>query len=378
MSSYIVDTEAVLVVPQERDGGRRTPDRAEKAPARPVTSIPRRWTYIYLPILSQPPSTSSALHGRAVPGRRRPFRASFVSALTPGRLHHVAAVRPGVDASAVLRCVLPLPSSHRRVPPHARHPEPRIRGLQHAVVRPSRAAGLLIQGAPDLRHDLCEGRRGGTRARRAPCHDLVRYVPSAPSNAGANDSVLPDAEQAVAQHVPLDEYEANLRFFLEGLTSPASPYAVAHARGLNIVLVTPPPLCVPLMGGGAFAREREPATTKAYADVVLRLGEEYAGKAGENWRIGTVDMWGATLKAAGGEGEELAKYLSDGLHLTSEGYAVFWDEYTKLVKTVFKGRGLDWESLDDLPLRMPPWDTVDAARPDILAGMRLPPIRTQI
>ncbi|CAK9780049.1 SGNH hydrolase [Cutaneotrichosporon oleaginosum] len=195
---------------------------------------------------------------------------------------------------------------------------------------------------------------------------------------GANDSVLPDAEQAVAQHVPLDEYEANLRFFLEGLTSPASPYAVAHARGLNIVLVTPPPLCVPLMGGGAFAREREPATTKAYADVVLRLGEEYAGKAGENWRIGTVDMWGATLKAAGGEGEELAKYLSDGLHLTSEGYAVFWDEYTKLVKTVFKGRGLDWESLDDLPLRMPPWDTVDAARPDILAGMRLPPIRTQI
>jgi hypothetical protein len=45
---------------------------------------------------------------------------------------------------------------------------------------------------------------------------------------------------------------------------------------------------------------------------------------------------------------------SDGLHLTSEGYAVFWEEYTKLVKTVFKGRGLDWESLDDLPLRMPP------------------------
>ncbi len=44
----------------------------------------------------------------------------------------------------------------------------------------------------------------------------------------------------------------------------------------------------------------------------------------------------------------------DGLHLTSAGYAVFWEEYTKRVKTVFKGRGLDWESLDDLPLRMPP------------------------
>ncbi|BEI82850.1 hypothetical protein CcaverHIS002_0307180 [Cutaneotrichosporon cavernicola] len=196
---------------------------------------------------------------------------------------------------------------------------------------------------------------------------------------GANDSVLADAEQTVSQHVPLSEYEANLRFFLDNLTSPTSPYAVAHEQGLNIVLVTPPPLCVSIMGDCPFARERVPAITKEYVDVVLRLGEEYAAKATKdgNWRLGTVDMWDATIKAAGGEGEELAKYLSDGLHLTAEGYATFWAEYTKLVKTVFKGRGLDWESLDDLPLRMPPWDQVDATKPDVLGGMRLPPIRTE-
>jgi hypothetical protein len=115
----------------------------------------------------------------------------------------------------------------------------------------------------------------------------------------------------VSQHVPLAEYEANLRFFLDNLTSPTSPYAVAHERGLNIVLVTPPPLCVPMMGDCPFARERVPATTKEYADVVLRLGKEYAALATEDatWRIGTVDMWSATIKAAGGEGMELAKYL---------------------------------------------------------------------
>lgn len=128
---------------------------------------------------------------------------------------------------------------------------------------------------------------------------------------GANDSVLADAEQAVSQHVPLAEYEANIRFFLDSLTSPSSPYAVAHEHGLNIVLVTPPPLCVPIMGDCPFARERVPATSKEYVDVVLRLGEEYAAKvtADGNWRIGTVDMWAATIKSAGGEGEELAKYL---------------------------------------------------------------------
>lgn len=115
----------------------------------------------------------------------------------------------------------------------------------------------------------------------------------------------------MSQHVPLAEYEANLRFFLEQLTSPTSPYAVAHAPGLNIVLVTPPPLLLSVMGDTPFSKERVVDTTKEYADVVLRLGEEYAAKATPdgNWRLGTVNMWDATIRAAGGEGQGLAKYL---------------------------------------------------------------------
>lgn len=45
--------------------------------------------------------------------------------------------------------------------------------------------------------------------------------------------------------------------------------------------------------------------------------------------------------------------FSDGLHLTSEGYGVFWDEYTKLVRGELKGRGLDWDDWSDLPPRVP-------------------------
>ncbi|KAL1407206.1 isoamyl acetate-hydrolyzing esterase [Vanrija albida] len=195
---------------------------------------------------------------------------------------------------------------------------------------------------------------------------------------GANDSVLPDAEQKVRQHVPLAEYTANLRFFLDALTSPTSPYAAAHGKGLNIVLVTPPPIYPPAMGGGPFARERDPAVSAQYAAAVRALGAEYAALESDegNWRVGVVDMWSAVIRAAGGEGDELRAFLSDGLHLTSRGYGVFWDEYTALVRGHLRGRGLDWEDVEDLPLRMPNFENVDADNPStVVTGMRLPPIR---
>ena len=44
---------------------------------------------------------------------------------------------------------------------------------------------------------------------------------------------------------------------------------------------------------------------------------------------------------------------SDGLHLSTKGYNVFWQEYCKLVKGPLKGRGLDWEDLEDCPPRVP-------------------------
>jgi hypothetical protein len=43
----------------------------------------------------------------------------------------------------------------------------------------------------------------------------------------------------------------------------------------------------------------------------------------------------------------------DGLHLSTKGYAVFWQEYCKLVKGPLKGRGLDWTDPADCPPRVP-------------------------
>lgn len=133
---------------------------------------------------------------------------------------------------------------------------------------------------------------------------------------GANDSVLADVQAPPrCQHVPVKEYEDNLRFFLESLTAEDSPYAAAHTPGLNIVLVTPPPVYVGMMDPkDPFSKQRLSATTKEYAEVVKRLGEEYASKqsngTAKNWAIGTVDMYEGMLEAAGGDGEELREYLT--------------------------------------------------------------------
>lgn len=109
-----------------------------------------------------------------------------------------------------------------------------------------------------------------------------------------------------SQHVPIEEYEDNLRFFIESLSSPDSPYAAAHTPGLNIVLVTPPPLYPEMMEGVSWASERRQEVTKSYAEVVKRLGKEYAAKG---VTIGVVDMFEGVLAAAGGEGEGLREYL---------------------------------------------------------------------
>lgn len=128
---------------------------------------------------------------------------------------------------------------------------------------------------------------------------------------GANDAALPGSKQ----HVPLDEYTSHIRFFLEQLTSPHSELAVAHTKGLNIVLVTPPPLLVSLMGDGPFSLERTNENTKLYADAVLSLAAEYKAKEteGGNWRIGIVDMWTKTLEVAaaatGNADDGLPEYL---------------------------------------------------------------------
>lgn len=66
-----------------------------------------------------------------------------------------------------------------------------------------------------------------------------------------------------------------------------------------------------MMEGKPEDNERQPPVTKTYVDVVVKLAAEYKTKETEdgNWRVGLVNMWDATIAAAGGEGEGLRKYL---------------------------------------------------------------------
>jgi hypothetical protein len=129
---------------------------------------------------------------------------------------------------------------------------------------------------------------------------------------GTNDSVHPPN----TRHLPLPTFVSNLETLLDRLTSPSSPYAVAHGdHSLSIILITPPPLC-PTWDPG-YGPDRPRVRTKdrqnEFRDAVLKIGDEYARKQSESpgarWKLAVIDLWGATVKDAGGDGTELSPYF---------------------------------------------------------------------
>jgi lysophospholipase L1-like esterase len=109
------------------------------------------------------------------------------------------------------------------------------------------------------------------------------------------------------QHVPLDEYEANLRSM------------VSHLRTLpvrHIILIAPPP--VDEEGRRAYANsqfavpltepcERTNAATKAYAERCAAVAAALA--------LPSLDLWTLMQQEVGWQ----SKFFEDGLHFTAEG-----------------------------------------------------------
>lgn len=124
---------------------------------------------------------------------------------------------------------------------------------------------------------------------------------------GTNDAALPP----LPNHVPLDEFVPNLEYILNSLTSESSPYGVAGTPGTNIVLITPAPILLSMTPPDRQIPGRV-RSAKAYRDAVLMVGEKFKAKekADGNWKLGVIDLWGAMIQAAGGEGEELRPYLT--------------------------------------------------------------------
>lgn len=155
---------------------------------------------------------------------------------------------------------------------------------------------------------------------------------------GANDAEIPP----YSQHVPLERYQTNLETLIH-----------MAPRDTRVVLITPPPVNDLQWGkrveiGKPVDRQFE--VTKKYAEVAKSVGIKEG--------VPIVDTWTALWEAAGNEQKGLDKYLSDGLHLTIEGYNIVYYELMKVIKESLPE--LYHENLQEV---FPLWDKIDTNNP---------------
>ncbi|XP_072960997.1 GDSL esterase/lipase At5g62930 isoform X1 [Typha angustifolia] len=151
---------------------------------------------------------------------------------------------------------------------------------------------------------------------------------------GANDAALL-GRTSERQHVPVEEYKENLRKIVHHLKE--------LSQSMLVVLITPPP--VDEDGREEYARslygdnarklsERTNEITGVYAKKCLELAKEM--------HLPCIDIWSKMQETKGWQ----KMFLSDGLHLTSEGNAVVYEELVQ----VFRDAGLCAEEMDyDFP-----------------------------
>ncbi|NXN94269.1 IAH1 esterase, partial [Rhinopomastus cyanomelas] len=152
---------------------------------------------------------------------------------------------------------------------------------------------------------------------------------------GANDSSLKELNPK--QHVPLDEYAANLKSMIQYLKS-------VDITEDKIILITPPPLQESAWEKECLAKgyelNRRNATTGEYAQACVQV----ARACGTD----VLDLW--TLMQ---ENQDFSSYLSDGLHLSTKGNRFLAAElWSRLEKR-----------LSALPLLLPYWRDVDNMNP---------------
>ncbi|KAG9232864.1 GDSL Lipase/Acylhydrolase family protein-like protein [Amylocarpus encephaloides] len=150
---------------------------------------------------------------------------------------------------------------------------------------------------------------------------------------GGNDS---NQTGTIGQFVPLDRFRSNLAEIVWNRS------VAAHSP--NVVLITPPPIEETLMcetdvniASGKLELGQHAVDAKAYAQAVKETGIITG--------VPVVDIWGKFMEMAGwkegqplpgtkslGKNGVLVRLLSDGLHLTPEGYNVVFDELLKVLK----------------------------------------------
>ncbi|OCB89697.1 SGNH hydrolase [Sanghuangporus baumii] len=140
---------------------------------------------------------------------------------------------------------------------------------------------------------------------------------------GANDATLP----GFRQHIPLEKFGANLTRLVNMVRDPSSEWFSSETK---LFLITPPPFNVHQWVAGTNSagvpheRDRDFKVTAEYAQKVREVG------ASE--KIPVVDVWRALWNIAGQTERGLTKYLSDGLHLTGEGYSVGTKQLSNILR----------------------------------------------
>ncbi|KAG2061679.1 SGNH hydrolase [Suillus hirtellus] len=163
---------------------------------------------------------------------------------------------------------------------------------------------------------------------------------------GANDA----APAPSPQHVPIDRFKTNLSHIIQMVKSPTSAYYSPETR---IILITPPPVNTKQWDKPDSPRVFE--TTRSYAGAVKEVGEK------EN--VPVADVWTKIFDAAGRSEEACEKYLSDGLHLTSDGYNIVFQAVVDIVERVYPELDPTWEAHGKMQTVFIPWDQVNVQTP---------------
>lgn len=147
---------------------------------------------------------------------------------------------------------------------------------------------------------------------------------------GTNDGVLPPGDQAV----PLKTYKRNLNAILN------SPAVQAHDSYL--ILVTPPPIDERREAVTFGKQTRTSARTAQYADAVRQVAQQNR----KNEKILLLDLWTVMMSHVGYKpgqkrlpgskalppNKKLNSYLLDGVHLTSQGYEIYYNALVELLQ----------------------------------------------
>ena len=149
---------------------------------------------------------------------------------------------------------------------------------------------------------------------------------------GANDAILPPplagrSPAASRHHVPIDEYEQNLRAII----------AASLATGACVLVMTPPP--TDGLAWLAFERRTKPEppirehaestrsneATGAYAARAVRVAKEFSG-------VAVVDLWSAMQER---QPRAWGSFFSDGVHPNAEGATVIFELVRDTIATHF-------------------------------------------